>query len=522
MGQITHGHGHDLILYFFSSLPARQNGNCIREAGKEADMIDATSHSNKIKTYSLLYVVIVSALGGFLFGFDSGVISGCEKAIQAEFQLNGFWHGFTVSGALIGTIIGAFSVGWPSDKFGRRPTLMLMAILFLISAAGCAFSGTQPVLAWMRFIGGLAIGGASVVVPLYIVEVAPGPVRGRLVAVNQLNIVFGILVSYISNYYVAKVITAEGWLYVACENIAKVFTSSPMPVEHVMWRLMLGVECVPAIAFLVLLFTIPESPRWLVRVGRNDAARKVLDFVGDLTPDKTLAEIKETLVEAARLGHVDLFQKRYFKPIVLAFFIAFFNQVSGINAINYYAPRIFENFVGTQSALAATVGVGTVNLIFTMLAFLIIDKFGRRVMIIGGASAMTVMHFLIAWQLSLGTEANPVLAIGGILGFIAFFAISSGAVIWVFISEIFPNAVRAKGQAFGCFTHWFMCTLISWAFPAVAEKAGTYAFGFFGLMMVCQIIFAIFWMPETKGGTIEDIEHRLGIGPEHTPAAKLN
>jgi SP family xylose:H+ symportor-like MFS transporter len=483
----------------------------ILEYFQEFFMSNEPLHTEKRSMRPLLYIVIVSALGGFLFGFDSGVISGCERAIQAEFQLSGFWHGFTVSGALIGTIIGALSVGWPSDKFGRKPTLMFMALLFLISATGCAFAGTQPVLAWMRFIGGLAIGGASVVVPLYIVEVSPGPMRGRLVAMNQLNIVFGILVSYISNYYVARAIIAEGWLYTACENIATFFTSSPMEVGEVMWRVMLGIECIPAIAFLILLFTIPESPRWLVRVGRHQDARKVLDFIGDLTPAKTLSEIKETLAEAARLVHVNLFQKRYLKPIMLAFFIAFFNQVSGINAINYYAPRIFENFVGPQSALAATVGVGTVNLIFTMLAFLLIDKFGRRVMIIGGSIAMMFMHFLVAWQLSLGAEASPILAIGGILGFIAFFAISSGAVIWVFISEIFPNAVRAKGQAFGCFIHWFMCTLISWSFPAVAEKAGTYAFGFFGLMMICQIVFAIRWMPETKGGTIENIEHRLGI-----------
>ncbi|MDA3924992.1 MAG: MFS transporter [Kiritimatiellae bacterium] len=471
--------------------------------------------ANVSKGHSLIYIVIIAALGGFLFGFDSGVISGCEKAIQAEFQLSGFWHGFTISGALIGTIFGAFTVGWPSDRFGRRPTLMFTAVLFLISAVGCAFAGTQPVLAWMRFIGGLAIGGASVVVPLYIVEVSPGHIRGRLVAMNQLNIVFGILISYISNYFVAKAMLTDGWLYGACESLASLFTSSPMAAEQVMWRVMLGVESIPAIAFLLLLFIIPESPRWLVRAGQHKAARDVLDLIGDATPQKTLSEIELTLAEAERTGHVTLFQRRYMKPILLAFFIAFFNQVSGINAINYYAPRIFENFVGAQSALAATIGVGTVNLIFTILAFFIIDKFGRRRMIIGGSIAMTLMHFLVAWQLSLGAEANAILAIGGILGFIACFAISSGAVIWVFISEIFPNAVRAKGQAFGCFTHWFMCTLISWSFPSVAERAGPYAFGFFGLMMLCQLVFAIYWMPETKGGTIEDIERRLGIGPEN-------
>lgn len=460
---------------------------------------------------TLLYVVIVSALGGFLFGFDSGVISGCEKAIQNEFKLTGFWHGFTVSGALIGTIIGAFGVGWPSDRWGRRPTLMLMAILFFVSAVGCAFAGTQPMLAWMRFIGGLAIGGSSVVVPLYIVEVSPGPVRGRLVAMNQLNIVFGILMSYISNYVVAKFMLEHGSFGAWCEQLAKLFTSAPMTTEMVMWRVMLGIEGIPALLFMFLLITIPESPRWLVRANQGARARHVLQKVGDTAVDRTLHEIEASLVMASHGEHITLFQKRYLKPILLAFFIAFFNQVSGINAINYYAPRIFENFVGAQSALAATIGVGTVNLIFTILAFFIIDKFGRRVMIIGGSVLMTIMHFLVAWQLSLGSAANPVLAIGGILGFIGFFAISSGAVIWVFISEIFPNAVRAKGQAFGCFTHWFMCTAISWAFPAVAEKAGMYAFAFFGLMMIGQIVFALLWMPETKGGTIEDIERRLGI-----------
>ena len=447
---------------------------------------------------SLFYIVVVAALGGFLFGFDSGVISGCEKAIQNEFGLSAFWHGLIVSGALIGTVIGVFTAGRPSDRWGRKPTLWLMAVLFLVSAVGCAFTPHDAawgphLLGWFRFIGGLAIGGVSVVVPLYIVEISPGKYRGRLVAMNQFNIVLGILVSYISNYLVAR------------------FMPSADP--QLVWRVMLGVECVPIALFMSLLATIPESPRWLVRADRTEDARGVLERIGYPEIKRTLGEIAESLKEAAGGADVALFQRRYFKPILLAFLIAFFNQVSGINAINYYAPRIFQMIFGEGSelaALAGTIGVGVVNLTFTMLAFLVIDRFGRRVMIIGGASMMILMHGLVAWQLSLPTP-NAAIAVTGILGFIAFFAISSGAVIWVYISEVFPNAVRAKGQALGCFTHWFMCTLISWAFPVVAERAGTWAFAFFAAMMAVQLVWAVFFMPETKGGTIEDIEKRLGI-----------
>ena len=250
-----------------------------------------------------------------------------------------------------------------------------------------------------------------------------------------------------------------------------------------------------------------------MRANRLDVARDVLNRIGYPEIKKTLGEIAESLRAAVGGGDVALFQRRYFKPILLAFLIAFFNQVSGINAINYYAPRIFQMIFGEGSelaALAGTIGVGVVNLTFTMLAVLFIDKFGRLALIIGGASLMIVMHAIVAWQLSL-PPPNAVIAVSGILGFIAFFAISPGAVIWVYISEVFPNVVRAKGQALGCFTHWFMCTVISWAFPVVAEKAGTWAFGFFAFMMLVQLLWAIFFMPETKGGTIEDIEKRLGI-----------
>ncbi len=483
-------------------------------------MASMAVRSDEVKTYSLLYIVLVSALGGFLFGFDSAVISGCEQAIQSEYGLSAFRHGFTISVALIGTILGAFGVGKPSDVFGRKQTLMAMALLYLVSAAGCALAPDWLTLVIMRFIGGLAIGGSSVVVPLYIVEVSPGHVRGRLVATNQLNIVFGILVSYISNYFVAVAIDRQTAVWRWCENLANLFVSSPMAAQTVKWRLMLGVECIPALLFFLLLFTIPESPRWLVRVGKKLKALDVLKGIRDEAPERTLGEIEVSLADASHGEKVRLFQRRYMKPILLAFAVAMFNQLSGINAINYYAPRIFEMFgIGTSSALGGTILVGTVNLTFTILAFFFIDKFGRRALLIAGAIGTTAMHFLVAWQLSLGAHAHAVLAITGVLGFIACFAVSQGAVIWVFISEVFPNAVRAKGQALGCFTHWFMCTLISWFFPMVAEASGSYAFGFFGCMTLLQLVFALKFMPETKGGTIEDIEQRLGIAAEPAKGA---
>ena len=446
---------------------------------------------------SLFYIVVVAALGGFLFGFDSGVISGCEKAIQAEFGLSAFWHGLIIAGALIGTVIGVFAAGAPSDRWGRKKTLWLMGVLFLVSAVGCAFTpwdGTwgPHLLGWFRFVGGLAIGGVSVVVPLYIVELAPGHLRGRLVAVNQLNIVFGIVISYVSNYFVARYVHAD---------------------PGIVWRVMLGVECVPIFLFMALLGTIPESPRWLVRMGRSEEAGCILAKIGYPDVAATLREIADSLRAAAGGVKVALFQRRYLKPILLAFFIAFFNQMSGINAINYSAPRIFQRIVGEGSELASlvgTIGMGTVNLVFTALAFLVIDRFGRRILIIGGSAVMIAMHALVAWQLSL-PHPNAAVAVTGIFGFIAFFAISSGACIWVYISEVFPNVVRAKGQALGCFTHWFLCTLVSWFFPVVAERAGMYAFGFFAFMMAVQLVWAVFFMPETKGGTIEDIEKRLGM-----------
>ena len=425
----------------------------------------------------LYWITCAVSLGGLLFGFDSGVISGCEEAIQKEFALAPFWHGLVVAGALIGTVFGALAAGRMCDRLGRKPTLVWMGVLFFISAAGCAltplgggrgatalpFVGGMlgpHVLGWMRFVGGIAIGGVSVAVPMYIAEIAPPEKRGRLVLVNQFCIVLGIVVSYVSNYCVAR------WL-----------TASPA----VVWRVMLGAECIPVVMYLVALVKVPESPLWMA--ARGDTAA----------------------TSAALPTAAPLFVRRNLKPILLCFIVAFFSQLSGVNAVNYYAPRIFKMIFGEGSelvSLAGTIGVGAVNLVFTVLAFFFIDRVGRRPMLIAGCAAMAAMHGLVAWQISLGPACTPWLALAGVYGFIAAVAFSASAVIWVFISEIFTPDVRAKGQSFGGTVHWVMCMLVSWLFPVAVSHTGTYAFAFFAEMMLLEMVWAIFLMPETKGKAI--------------------
>ena len=403
---------------------------------------------------SLYWITCAVSLGGLLFGFDSGVISGCEEAIQREFALAPFWHGLVVAGALVGTVFGALAAGRMCDWLGRKPTLVWMGVLFLVSALGCALTpggetlGPQ-VLGWMRFVGGIAIGGVSIAVPMYIAEIAPPEKRGRLVLVNQFCIVLGIVVSYVSNYCVAR------WLH-----------ASPA----VVWRTMLGVECLPVLMYLAALVCVPESPH-----------------------------------QARVTATAPLFVRRNLRPIMLCFTVAFFSQLSGVNAVNYYAPRIFRMIFGEGSelvSLAGTVGVGVVNLVFTVAAFFFIDRVGRRPMLIAGCAAMAAMHGLVAWQISLGAACTPLLALAGVYGFIASVAFSASAVIWVFISEIFPPDVRAKGQSFGGTVHWVMCMLVSWLFPVAVAHTGTCAFAFFAAMMLLEMVWAIFLMPETKGKMI--------------------
>ncbi len=406
-----------------------------------------------MKSSTLYLITCAVSLGGLLFGFDSGVISGCEEAIQLEFGLSPFWHGLVVAGALIGTVFGALAAGRMCDRFGRKPTLVWMGVLFFISAAGCALTpggGAGPhILGWMRFVGGIAIGGVSVAVPMYIAEIAPPEKRGRLVLVNQFCIVLGIVVSYVSNYCVAL------WLHASSE---------------VVWRTMLGAECLPVLLYLAAVARIPESPY-------------------------------QEKVEAS----APLFTRRNLRPIVLCFTVAFFSQLSGVNAVNYYAPRIFGMIFGEGSelvSLAGTIGVGVVNLVFTVAAFFLIDRFGRKPLLVSGCAAMAAMHGLVAWQISLGEACTPWLAMLGVYGFIAAVAFSASAVIWVFISEIFPPDVRAKGQSFGGTVHWVMCMLVSWLFPVAVARTGTYAFAFFAAMMLLEMVWALVFMPETKGRSI--------------------
>ena len=409
-----------------------------------------------MKKPSLYWITCAVSLGGLLFGFDAGVISGCEEAIQNEFALSAFWHGLVVAGALVGTVFGALAAGRMCDGLGRKPTLVWMGLLFLVSAVGCALTpGGEmigpPVLGIMRFVGGIAIGGVSVAVPMYIAEIAPPEKRGRLVLVNQFCIVFGIVVSYVSNYCVAR------WLTVS---------------SAVVWRTMLGAECLPILLYLAALVRVPESPH-------------------------------QAKVEAT----APLFVRRNLKPILLCFTVAFFSQLSGVNAVNFYSPRIFRMIFGEGSelvSLAGTIGVGIVNLVFTVAAFFLIDRFGRKPLLVSGCASMAAMHGLIAWQISLGDACTPWLAVLGIYGFIAAVAFSASAVIWVFISEIFPPDVRAKGQSFGGSVHWIMCMLVSWLFPVAVEHTGTYAFAFFAAMMLIEMVWALLFMPETKGRSIEN------------------
>lgn len=441
-------------------------------------------------TAPVLLSAVVAALGGLLFGYDTAVISGAEKAIQLGFALDPFWHGFTVASALIGTIVGSVIIEGPADSIGRKRTLYLLAVLYLVSSLGCALAPSWWILVISRFVGGIAIGGASVVSPMYIAEISPPHLRGRLVAINQLNVVIGILLSFIANYVISLYFPSEA-----------------------AWRWMLGVVALPSAAFLALIPLIAESPRWLVKVGRTTDARKVLERLGYRDAAQELGEISASLEGAPAEDR--LFQQRYARSIFLAWAIAMFNQLSGINALMYYAPRIFEmTGVGAGAALSQSIAVGGVNLVFTLVGMGLIDFVGRRKLIIWGSFGYIASLGVVTWAFhhygGKFDRSGGLLVLAGLLVFQASHAFSQGAVIWVFISEIFPNAVRAKGQALGSFTHWLMAALVSWTFPIVAERSGAWPFGFFAAMMGLQLLFAWKVMPETKGGTLEDIEARLG------------
>lgn len=431
---------------------------------------------------TVLYWSIVVALGGFLFGFDTAVISGAEKAIQQVWQLNAFQHGLTVSIALIGTVIGSLLGGIPADRLGRRTTLFGIAALYLISALGSALATDWYVFLLFRFLGGLGVGASSVAAPLYITEVSPAASRGRMVAMFQINVVAGILIAYLSNYLL------QG-------------------IGDQSWRWMLGIQALPSVLFWLALLGVPESPRWLVlKRGDRATALKTLQLIDPETADETLAAISESAQagDAGSKVKASLFGAAYRFPVMLAVLFAVFNQVSGINAIIYYAPRIFEMAgLGTSSALLSSAGIGLINFLFTVLALNFIDRFGRRLLMRVGSIGLVITLGLVARAFAtqdFGGVTVPVL----LFVYIAFFAFSQGAVIWVFISEIFPNEVRASGQALGSFTHWIMATVVAFSFPILTEQFGPATlFGFFCLMMVLQGLFAWRLMPETKGTSLE-------------------
>ncbi|HZX57244.1 MAG TPA: sugar porter family MFS transporter, partial [Mucilaginibacter sp.] len=403
---------------------------------------------------------VIMALGGFLFGFDTAVISGAEKAIQVYWSLGPKLHGLTISIAIIGTVFGALFGRIPADALGRKKTLVIIAFIFLFASLGTALATNWYLFMVLRFIGGLGVGASSVTAPIYISEISPAKSRGRLVILFQLNIVLGILIAFVSNYLIG--------LY--GQNL------------HDSWRYMLGVMAVPSIMFLLLLNLVPESPRWLIlHKSNHDDAKKTLKVINAEGFEEDYTNIINANADDAQdKGGEDIFTKRYRFPATLAILFAFFNQVSGINAIMYYAPRIFEmTGFSKNDSLLSTTYLGVINLIFTMLAIKFIDTTGRRKLMLIGSFGLIFTLGLVSYSFFTKNFGGYYVT-GSLVCFMAFFAFSQGAVIWVFISEIFPNQVRAKGQTLGSGTHWIMAALITFSFPYFAEKlGGGYTFLFF-------------------------------------------
>jgi len=424
---------------------------------------------------------ITAALAGFLFGFDTAVISGAEQAVQRVWAMSDALHGLAISAALWGTVVGALLGSIPSDRFGRRPTLIGIGVLYAASALGSALAWDPPSFMLFRFMAGLGIGASSVTTPIYISEIAPPEKRGRLVAMFQFNIVAGILIAYVSNWLLGGLGPND-------------------------WRFMLGVQAVPAVLYLIAACFIPESPRWLAfSRGRTEEARAILARSDGANADAILAAVSE---EQPHVTLREFYSGRFMRPILLAFLIAFFNQLSGINAIIYFAPRIFETAgLAQSSALLASVGIGVTNLIVTIAGVLLIDRMGRRALMFIGTIGYLVSLGMVAWGFaSQHTSVVP----GFIFLFIAAHAIGQGTVIWVYISEIFPNAARARGQALGSGTHWVLAALLTLVMPVLLASLAPYVIFllFFG-MMVLQMLFVLFLMVETRGRSLESVAHSL-------------
>ena len=440
----------------------------------------------------ILRSTFVGALGGLLFGFDTAVISGTTAGLTHAFGLTVSQLGITVSIALWGTVLGALTAGSLGQKYGPREMLRLTAILYLVSSIGCAFAPNWDLLLVARFLGGLGIGGSSVLGPVYIAELAPGHLRGRLVGTFQINIVIGILLAYLSNYLI---------------SLANLGATE--------WRWELGVAAFPALLFFVMLFTIPPSSRWLTTQGRFEEARQVLVTMGSPNPEAELREVRESLHLELSQKSTSLFERlngrlRYSKPIFLAIAIGAFNQLSGINAILYYLNDIFTaaGFSRMSGNLQA-VAIGLMNLLATFVGMALIDRLGRKKLLLIGAAGTTVCLSGVAAIFF--THRHQALLVVALVAYIGFFAISQGAVIWVYIAEVFPTRVRNKGQSVGSGTHWVMNAILSYAFPVIALRSGAYPFVFFAAMMVVQFFVVLFFFPETKQVSLEELQKQLKI-----------
>ena len=436
--------------------------------------------------FNLMKATLTGALGGLLFGFDTVVISGAIDALVKLYGLSPHEKGFTVAIGLIGTVIGALSAGVVGQKLGSRETLRITALLYIASAVGCGLAWGWSSFLVFRFIGGLGIGASSVLGPVYIAELSPAKWRGRLVAAFQLNVVFGIVVAYTSNYAIRT-------LHLGATE----------------WRWQVGVAAFPAIFFMALLFGIPRSPRWSASKDRIDEALAVLKLIGEAEPEAELADIRSALAQEHASAHERVFQWKYRFPLFLAISIGAFNQLAGINAILYYLNDIFQaagfsQISGDQQAIA----IGATNFLFTLVGMSLIDKAGRKTLLLIGAAGTSTCLAGVAWLYH--THSHPGALLWLLVTYIAFFSVSQGAVIWVYIGEVFPNSVRSKGQGVGSASHWFMNAVIALEFPVVVHSMSTATpFVFFSVMTVVQFFVVLFVYPETNGQTLEALQRRL-------------
>ncbi len=470
------------------SSPQKNDKRTEAQMPSAATASDSKDPGHMRLNFYLIKSIVVGALGGLLFGFDTVVIAGTTHSLTLIYHLTADQLGITVASALAGTVVGSLLAGIPGEQLGGRESLRIMAVLYVISAIGSAIAWNWGSLVLFRFIGGLGIGGSSVIGPVYIAELAPAKLRGRLVAIFQINIVIGILVAFLSNYLVGRAGFGENE-----------------------WRVELGIAGIPAILFLVTLFGIPRSPRWLVTKGFTEEARTVLHQIGEPDPDAELRTIADSVHLGASAQTESLFQWKYRYPIFLGVSVAFFNQTAGINAILYYSNYIFEQAGFTKlSADLQSVAIGVMNLLATLVGMALIDKLGRKTLLLIGSVGMAAC--LAGVAMIFRSQQNLSAMLWLLVIYIAFFAISQGAVIWVFISEVFPNKVRAKGQSLGSGTHWVMNCLIQAVFPVVISRYSRPApFAIFAAMMVLQFFVVLLWYPETKGISLEDMQRKFGI-----------